>query len=53
MFNALNRLGRDRDLRVTFANLAYNRARQYFNADRMVDDYMNLYQSLGARTQAA
>ena len=43
----------DRELRLTYANLAYNRARQFFNAERMVDDYLKLYQNLGARTQAA
>ena len=53
LFEALNRLASDRALRLTYANLAYNRARQYFNADRMVDEYMNLYLRLGAKTQAA
>lgn len=53
LFEMLNRLVFDRELRLTHANLAYNRARQYFNADRMVDQYLNLYQKLGARTQAA
>jgi glycogen synthase len=53
LFETLNRLAEDRQLRLTYANLAYNRARQYFTADRMVDDYLNLYQRLGARTQAA
>ncbi len=53
LFEALNRLATDRTLRLTYANLAYNRARQYFNADRMVDEYLNLYLRLGARTQAA
>lgn len=53
LFEALNRMASDRGLRLTYANLVYNRARQYFNADRMVDDYMKLYQKLGARTQAA
>lgn len=53
LFQQLNRLDEDRALRLTHANLAYNRARQYFNADRMVDEYLSLYQRLGARTQAA
>ncbi|ABF42265.1 glycosyl transferase, group 1 [Candidatus Koribacter versatilis Ellin345] len=53
LFDALNRMAGNRDLRLTFANLAYNRARQYFNADRMVDEYLALYRKLGARTQAA
>jgi glycogen synthase len=42
----LNRLHFDRELRLTYANLAYNRARQRFTADRMVDDYVALYQAL-------
>ena len=53
LFAALDRLSDDRTLRLTYANLAYNRARQYFSADRMVDEYLSLYQKLGARTQAA
>lgn len=53
LFEALERLSADRTLRLTYANLAYNRARQYFNSDRMVDEYIHLYQKLGARTQAA
>ncbi len=53
LFDALNRLASDRDLRLTYANLAYNRARQYFNADRMVDEYLAIYRKSGARTQAA
>ncbi|MGZ4824781.1 MAG: glycosyltransferase family 4 protein [Terriglobales bacterium] len=36
----------DRELRLTYANLAYHRARQRYTAERMVDDYMNLYESL-------
>ncbi len=42
----LDRLHRDRELRLTYANLAYHRARQRYTAARMVDDYMNLYESL-------
>jgi glycogen(starch) synthase len=53
LFEQLNRLADDRELRLTHANLAYNRARQYFNSDRMVDEYVSLYQKMGARTQAA
>jgi len=53
LFDALNRMASNRDMRLTYANLAYNRARQYFNADRMVDEYLALYRKLGARTQAA
>lgn len=43
---ALERLHADRELRLTYANLAYNRARQRYTAERMVEDYMNLYQAL-------
>ena len=42
----LERLHADRELRLTYANLAYHRARQRYTAERMVDDYMNLYASL-------
>ena len=50
----IQRLHDDRDLRLTYANLAYNRARQWFTADRMVEDYMNLYQTMvGAESIAA
>ena len=40
------RLRADRELRLTFANLAYNRARQRFTAGRMVDEYLALYRSM-------
>jgi glycosyltransferase involved in cell wall biosynthesis len=33
----------DRDLRVRYANLAYHRARQTYNAERMADEYLELY----------
>lgn len=50
----IQRLHEDRELRLTYANLAYNRARQWFTADRMVEDYMTLYQSMvGAESIAA
>lgn len=42
----LERLLGDRELRLTFANLAYNRARQRYTSQRMVDEYMNLYNSV-------
>jgi glycogen synthase len=42
----IDQLQNDPDLRRTYANLAYRRARQRFTAERMVDDYLNLYQSL-------
>jgi glycosyltransferase involved in cell wall biosynthesis len=43
---AIARLHGDRTLRLTYANLAYNRARQRFTADRMVDEYLGLYKSM-------
>jgi len=36
----------DRELRLTFANLALNRARQRFTAGRMVDEYLALYKTM-------
>jgi glycosyltransferase involved in cell wall biosynthesis len=42
----IERLHADRELRLTYANLSYHRARQRYTAERMVDDYMNLYESL-------
>ena len=42
----IQRLHDDRELRLTYSNLAYHRARARCTAERMVDDYMNLYQSL-------
>ena len=43
---AINRLTADRQLRLTFGNLAYTRARQRYTATRMVDEYLGLYESL-------
>ncbi len=43
---AIKDLRNDREMRLTYANLAYNRARQRYTAERMVDDYMRLYRSL-------
>jgi len=42
----LQRLACDRDLRIHYANLAYQHAREKFTAARMVDEYCSLYQSL-------
>ena len=42
----IEKLNKDRELRLTYANLAYNRARQRYTAERMVDDYMSLYESV-------
>jgi glycogen synthase len=49
----IERLHQDDELRLTYANLAYNRARQRFTAERMVDDYMNLYQVMVTAGAAA
>jgi len=43
---ALEPLIGDPELRLKYATLAYNHARQKFNADRMVDDYLNVYKTL-------
>jgi glycogen(starch) synthase len=39
----------DRNLCRKHAELAYQRARRHFGADRMVDEYLELYQTLGAK----
>lgn len=49
----IRRLKQDRDLRLTYANLAYRRAKQRFTSDRMVNDYVNLYQTLVPEEVAA
>ena len=49
----IERLRNDRELRLTFANLAFNRARQRFTADRMVEDYIHHYESLVSAGAAA
>lgn len=46
LYRALENLERDPDLRRTHGNLAYHHARQHFTAQRMVQRYMDLYQSL-------
>ncbi len=43
---ALERLAGDRELRLTLGALAYQRALQRYTADRMVDGYLELYQSM-------
>lgn len=50
---ALRMLGNNRDLCRAHANLAYHRARERFSANRMVDDYVDLYRSLVAGNSAA
>lgn len=51
--HTLERLAQDRELRLTYANLAYRHAHSRFTAERMVDDYMNLYRALLAVEVAA
>jgi glycosyltransferase involved in cell wall biosynthesis len=48
----IERVYLDRELRLTYANLAYNRARQRYTADRMVDDYLQLYGELTSNNVA-
>ncbi len=43
---ALALLHGNRELRLTYANRAYERARQRYTADRMVEEYMQLYRAL-------
>ena len=38
--------GSEPQLRLQYANLAHNHARQKFNADRMVEEYLNIYKAL-------
>ena len=50
----LERLQGNRELRLRYANLAYNRARARYTAERMVNDYAALYYSLaGMEAHAA
>ncbi|MGE5112312.1 MAG: glycosyltransferase family 4 protein [Acidobacteriaceae bacterium] len=50
----LERLQGNRELRLRYASLAYNRARARYTAERMVNDYINLYQTLaGVEAHAA
>lgn len=41
--DSLERLHADPKLRLTYANLAYERARQRYTADRMVEEYVEVY----------
>lgn len=42
----IRRMSDDRDLCRTYANRAYQRARERFTAKRMIDDYLDLYSNL-------
>jgi glycosyltransferase involved in cell wall biosynthesis len=46
LHDAVEHLVRDPDLRRHQANVAYRHAQQRFSAERMVNDYMTLYQAL-------
>jgi glycosyltransferase involved in cell wall biosynthesis len=46
-------LHHDRELRLTYANLAYERARRRYTADRMVGEYVQLYTALLERRVSA
>ena len=50
---ALEMLVRDPALRRQYADRAYNHARRNFNAARMTDEYMTLYQTLAPAAVAA
>jgi glycosyltransferase involved in cell wall biosynthesis len=41
----IDNLQRNSELRQTYGNLAYRRAKERFTADRMVTEYVNLYES--------
>ena len=49
----IRRLSDEPDLCRTYAGLAYQRARERFNAKRMVDEYLQLYRDLMATKSAA
>jgi glycogen synthase len=49
----LTRLCEDRQLRLTYANLAYRRALSMYTAHRMVDQYVHLYDALVPERVAA
>lgn len=50
---ALGLLHGDRELRLRYASLAYERARQRYTADRMVEEYVQLYSNLLERRVTA
>jgi glycogen synthase len=51
---AIRKLSEQRDLRQALANRAFQRARQCFTAQRMLDDYLRLYRDLlGQRVSMA
>ena len=44
--DALALLHGNRELRLTYANRAYDRARRQYTADRMVEEYVQSYEAL-------
>ena len=46
LYEAVEPLVKNRELRKKYSNLAYNHALRNFSASRMVEDYMNLYQTM-------
>jgi glycosyltransferase involved in cell wall biosynthesis len=44
--NALHLLSHDRDLRLKYGNLAWERAKRSFGAERMVEEYLNIYRAI-------
>jgi glycogen(starch) synthase len=51
---AIRRLSEERDICRGYANRAYQRARERFTAKRMIDEYLELYESLlGVESAAA
>ena len=51
--SAIRRLSGERDLCRTYANRAFQRARECFTSKRMIDQYLELYQSLLGSKRAA
>lgn len=51
--DAVRRLNTDTDLRRNFANRAFNRARECYNAHRMTDSYIQLYRGMVAQKACA
>jgi len=50
---AIRELAHDRELCRSYANRAYQRARDRYNHKRMIDDYLQLYRNLPALSHAA
>jgi glycogen synthase len=53
MERAIAELVANRQLRLTYANLAYRRAQSFYTAHRMVEDYLGLYDALVSERVAA